>query len=237
MSAPQVFPADPAPALHAFADGVWTSTDDLRFFGARLTHRMVVLEDASRSHWLISPCESSEPLIAAIRELGPISGIVANSTLHDTYLQDWQATMPAVPLVTVPGMPSPVRSDREVAMDRVSELAPGIVVIPIQGLRTIREIAVFHEATKTLVVADMIFHYPSAEGWWTKIFFWLGDIGPTPEPDRLYRSLIRDKAAFAETVTTIEALAPTTIIPCHGVPLRDNVPEVLARIRQRFRPS
>lgn len=234
MAAP--FPPDALPGLHAFRDGVWTSTDETRICGALLGHRMAVLRDSDNKLHLISPCAFNETLAEAIRAEGKVTSLLANSLMHDMYLRDWRQAFPEARFVAVPTFPEKIAGspDRILDLTTRATLAPGIEIIPVSRSRSLQEVAVFHHPTRTLVVADLFFHYPEPPGPWSRIFFQLAGIGREPAPDTLYKLLLKDPKFALGALEEMRACDPTAILPCHGIPVTDGIEAALDRARAKL---
>ena len=79
------------------------------------------------------------------------------------------------------------------------------------------EHAVFHRPSRTLIVADLLFNFGPHSPAWTR-FLMLLAIGAKHDPgmSRPLRMAVKDKAAFRQSLATIESWDFDRIIVGHG---------------------
>jgi hypothetical protein len=155
--------------------------------------------------------------VAAIRGFGEPAWLVEATRMHDTFAREARLALPNVSYLapgrlkgvpTVPLLPPPDDWNSE------------IEVLKIDGLRKIDEHAFFHRASRTLVLADLLFHFPPGTRGWPRFF-----IRHVMRLRRLlglslfFRLMIRDREAFARSMKKLLAWEFAQIVVAHGEPI------------------
>ena len=155
--APAVIASDET--LTPFADGIWISTEPVRFLGLRLTSTMTVIRLGDGSLLLYSPVAMTPARRAAVDALGSVAHLYAPNTFHHRWIGDWAAAFPAARLHAPPDL---AKKRRDLRIDRVHGAgAPepafaGVVdELRIDGFR-LQETVLLYAPARTLVVADLV---------------------------------------------------------------------------------
>lgn len=154
----------PLDAPKPVADGVWiVDSGPIRVLGMPLPVRMTVIRLADGGLWLHSPTRFSDPLKRDLERHGPIRRLVAPNVAHWSFLEDWRRACPEAETWAAPGLRdrAPVRR-AGVRLDHdLGDAAPDAwsgeirqAVVP--GGAGFREVAFFHESTRTLVLTDLV---------------------------------------------------------------------------------
>ena len=145
--------------LVSFAEGVWLGVAPVRFLGMRLTSTMVVLQLADGSLLVDSPVALTPQLRAATEALGRVAHLYAPNLFHHRSIGHWSEAFPAARVHAPEGL---ARKHRGLRIDRIhgpgAEPAPfrgTLDEIPVAGFR-LRETALYHRPSGTLVVADVV---------------------------------------------------------------------------------
>ena len=90
----------------------------------------------------------------------------------------------------------------------------------------------FHHASRTLIVGDLIFNFPGEQGLWTKFFLKIGSVGGRHNPGmtRPFKNAIDNETAFEASIRRILEWDFDKIIVGHGEP-------VLANGKAKFRKT
>ncbi len=209
------------------ADGVFVVDSVMPMgMGVTLPVRMTVVRLPDGSVLLHSPTRFDFALRARIEAIGPIRHLVAPNVAHWTFVQDWQRQVPGVVTWAAPGLrerrqvrESGVRLDHD-----LGEAAPeawggaiGLVVVP--GGLGFREVALFHAASRTLVLTDLVLNLepaklPLALRPVVRLF---GSVPPDGMPPPYLRAVIRMRRADARTAAE-RLLAPGAerVVFAHG---------------------
>jgi len=212
----------------ALADDVWTRRYPLRFMGMRLGRRVTVLTVAPGEVVVHSTAPFTSDDMAAIQGLGTVRAIIEATTLHDTFARAGQVAFTDVPYLVPAGFPRKPQGPRVRPLTEAADLlGDGVHLQRLEGMRGIEEWALFHPASRTLVVADLLFNLPHARGWTRWALRWLAGIRQYPAIDRPFRLAIRDRAAFAASLGSILAWDFDRIIVAHGEVIPTGGREVL----------
>ncbi len=100
------------------------------------------------------------------------------------------------------------------------EWLPELEVIPIEGAPKMAESVLFHRPSGTLVVCDLLFHFPEIDSIWSKVLLTMV-LGTDPAPgfSKRVKMAIKDKAAFAASLNKVMELPVERVVPGHGVVL------------------
>ncbi len=227
-------------ALNAFASNLWEYNSPMTRAGLRLGHRMTVARLPSGGLWVHSPAKFSPSLRNEIDQLGPVEAIVAPSLFHDSFLPKWIKAYPKASLVGPSGMRKmhsgwPVKETLKGGpnTDAVPELLwpETFERVFIAGMPKVNEHVFFHRETGTLIVADLIFHFPegSLKGWSRFAMKHLNAAYGEPVATRLFRSQIKEPDQLAKSIRAILEWNPQKIIVGHGRNITENGRAVLER--------
>lgn len=204
---------------------------ELPFLSLPVRTTVVQLGDA---RLLISPASALTP--AQLRELGPISDLVAPSLLH-------AAGMPAA----IAAFPAARRWGPVGAREKLRDIAwthllgvdawpyeAELARVSIDGMPKINESVFLHRASRSLIVTDLAFNLVDAKGPGAWLFLHLFGTWRRFAVSRLFLSLLRDKSAFRASVQRIAALDFDNVAPGHGaLVLGDAKSQLLEALRER----
>jgi hypothetical protein len=145
------------------AEGVWiVDSGPLRLMGMPMPVRMSVIRLAGGDLWLHSPTRYDEALRRELERHGRVRHLVAPSSAHWMFVQEWQRRCPDTVTWAAPGLrergavkKSGVRLDHDLDETAPPDWASEIeqVIVPGAGFR---EVAFFHKPSRTLVLTDLI---------------------------------------------------------------------------------
>ena len=212
--------------LVAFAEGVWRAQAPVRFLGLQLTSTMVVLRLADRSLLVFSPLALTPQRRAAVDALGTVAHLYAPNLFHHLWIGDWAAAFPAAHVHAPPGLTKKhpgLRVDRwhGPGSDPAPELTAsgGIEELPVDGFR-LRETALFHHPTRTLVVADLLQNIGRPTHGWTTTYARLMGFYDRTALSRFIRwTAFNDRKAARRSVDALLDRAGERLIVGHGEPL------------------
>ncbi len=170
--------------------------------------------------------------VGAIRGFGDPAWLVEATLIHDTFGRQAQLAFPSLPYLApadldgirvVPLHPPPADWTGEIDMVRIS------------GLRRIAEHAFFHRASRTLVLADLLFHFPPEVRGWPRFF--AQKIMRLPRLvgiSLFFRLMIHDRQLFANSMRELMKWDFQQIVVAHGEPiLQDARSTFIAALRER----
>ena len=224
-------------ALSPYVPGqIWLCAYPVRLAGTRFDARMTVIRLASGQLMLHSPCDITGALAQEITALGPVAHIVAPGNFHHLFVATAQAAFPAARTWICrgvekrqPGLTFDARLDDTAPPDWAGEIDQMLV----QGTRIMREVAMFHRASRTLILVDLIENFTDATpGIGGALKFWFKYVlrmwnNPLPAPE--YRMGWSDRAAAAQSLRRILAWDFERIVLSHGDLIESDAHAVAAR--------
>ena len=225
--------------LDEIAPDVFLQQHPLSMLGCKMGRMVTVIRLASGKLVIHSTAEFSAADVEAIRALGEPVALMEATCFHDTYAKAGREAFSEIPYFVPPGFPEAEALD---ATDLVSGCGsiPGddadeLEVIEIGGMPKIREHALYHRPSKTLIVADLIFNLPPDVGSWSQLFLRAtAGIKEFPGMSRLFRFMIKDRSAFASSMETIAARDFDRLVVAHGDPIEHNAKAKLLGLLERF---
>lgn len=201
-----------------------------RPLGVVLPVRMTVIRLPTGGLLLYSPTRLTPGLRTALESLGPIRHLVAPNIEHWLFLKQWQQAYPDAITWAPPGLrkrrqvrSSGVRVNHDLGATTPREWG-GIEMVPVPGLG-FREMALFHRASGTLVLADLVLDLPRDQvpALLRPIAGWLDIVGSDGKPPVYVRAVIklRRRAARAAAQRLL-ALHPDRVVFSHGPWFRQN---------------
>ena len=184
---------------------------------------MTVIRLASGELMLHSPCNITAAVAKEISALGPVAHIVAPGNFHHMYAATAQAAFPGAKTWVCPGIerkrPS-LKYDGVLGDVAPADWAEEIDQALVQGTRIMREVAMFHRASHTLMLVDLIENFTDATPHtggalklWFKYVFRMWN-NPCPAPE--YRMGWSDRKAAATSLRRILAWDFDRIVLSHG---------------------
>lgn len=204
------------------ADDVVVLRFPLRAFAVDLGRNVTLLRLPGGQVVVHSSAPFTAQDIAAINRFGKPAWLVEATGMHDTFAKPARAALPDIPYLapkafarssgvpTVPLIPPP------------PEWSGEIEVLPIAGLRLTDEHLFYHRRSRTLVVADLLFHFPSTTQGWPRFF--ARHVMRLPRLRGIsvfFRTMIRDREAFAGSMRKVLEWDFTQIVLGHGEPVRE----------------
>ena len=212
-------------AMKAIADNVWIVDSWIYVGRILLPVRMTVIRLKRGGLLLHSPIPYSRALREELELLGRIEFLVAPSIAHWMYVKQWQSAVPHALTFAVPGLQSRrqvrasgVRIDRELSDEPPSEWDGEIEVVLFYA-PFYAESALFHSASRTLVLTDVVQNIdpailPRALRWIVRV---LGNFKPSAMAPIYLRMLLRlGGESFKRAATRLLSLAPERVVFAHG---------------------
>jgi hypothetical protein len=158
--------------LREIAADLWVAEQPLYYWGMNVGTRMTIMRLRSGSLVVISPIQIESP--EAIRELGPVSHIIAPNLYHHCFIAEFKALFPEAQLWAVPGLRAK-RPDLSIDawLDGAGQIQEQISYFPFRGFRCLdlkgpsllNEIVFLHIASQTLILTDTAYHFDATYSW------------------------------------------------------------------------
>jgi hypothetical protein len=218
------------------ANRIWLYSYPVRLAGTRFEGRMTVIRLNSGLLMLHSPCAITPTLAGEITLLGPVAHIVVPGNFHHMHAASAQAAFPEAKTWICPGAE---RRNRSLKYEGVlgdpapEDWAGEIDQVLVRGARIMREVAMFHRPTRTLILVDLIENFtdltPHIGGalkfWYKWVFRIWNNPGPAPE----YRLGWSDRRAAAQSLRCILTWNFERIVLSHGDLIEHDAHEVATR--------
>jgi Domain of unknown function (DUF4336) len=217
------------------ADQIWLCTYPVRLAGTRFEARMTAIRLASGQIMLHSPCHITAAIAEGISALGPVGHIVVPGNFHHLHAASAQNAFPDAKTWICPGIE---RKRPDLKYDGIlGDQAPAdwmgeIDQVLVRGTRIMREVAMYHRITRTLILVDLIENFtdatPNTGGalkfWFKYVLRMWGNPRPAPE----YRMGWNDRISAAKSLRRILAWNFRQIVLSHGDLIDRDAHEVAA---------
>lgn len=198
-------------------EGVWCLESYFLSLGCRGSLRMTILKTQS-GLLLYSPVALDDDIVASIRALGRVTHIVAPNLMHHMYLKQCVATFPEANCWIPEGLIEKIGS-----VDGTKIISPNTLFGNDRGIKTftltghhIQETMIYHEPSRTLLTADLLYNYQAEQYPAEKLFFWMiGNYG-RPNVAFYHRFSVKDKSSIQSMIDTITRWPINRIIMSHG---------------------
>ena len=198
-------------------EGVWCLESYFLSLGCRGSLRMTILKTQS-GLLLYSPVALNAEHVASIRALGKVTDIVAPNLFHHMYLRPCVAAFPDANCWVPEGFLEkigPVDGAQIITPDIIFGNDDNIKKFTLTGHR-IQETMIFHEPSRTLLTADLLYNYQSEQYPAEKLFFWMiGNYG-RPNVAFYHRFSVTDKSSIQFMIDTVTSWPINRIIMSHG---------------------
>lgn len=200
-------------------DRLWVADASHRMMGIEMGTRMTVVRLADGGLFLHSPVDLDPDLRAGLEALGPVRDVVAPSRMHYLCVPPYFSAFPEAKLYGAPGVQDRLKdvSFHGTLGDRPEEAwAAELDQTLFGGAPAVQEVVFFHPATRTLILTDLCFYLPAESPFGTRLFARFSGVYEQLSPTRLFRSLIRDRAAARASIDRILTWDFDRVLLCHG---------------------
>lgn len=209
--------------LDQIAPNLYAAETNLRLGPGIVFPTRMTAVDISGDLLLYSPLEIDEELEADLRSLGEVRWIIAPNDHHHLFAA---SAAEAFPEAEVWGTEGAAANEPGVDFDgSLSELAASppeawseaLQLLELQGTRFWHEFVLHFMPGDTLLCADFVFNIQSPPNRLTSFVLWLvGGRGKLAQTRTERWIMVRDRAAFAESVSQILAWECDRIVMAHG---------------------
>lgn len=177
-----------------------------------------------------STADFTQEDIAAIKRFGQTAWLIEATLIHDTFAKEARAAFPGIPYLAPAGFEKISGIPTQPLLPPPADWTGELEVLKIDGLRKVDEHAFFHRASRTLVLADLLFHFPEDARGWTRFFVRrLMRLPRLLGISALFRLMIRDQEAFARSMRTLLEWDFVQIVVAHGEPITKDAKAVFAQ--------
>jgi hypothetical protein len=202
------------------ADDVTLISFPWRTLGIDFKRNVTLLRLADGRVVVHSTAPFTDQDIAAIKRFGEPSWLVEATLMHDTFAKEGRTALPDIPYLAPEGFAKATGVQTDSLLPPPQDWDGEIDVLRIDGAR-MNEHALFHRRSRTLVVADLFFSFPQETSGWPRFF--VRHVMRLPRLfgiSGFYRLfVIRDKEAFARSMSALLALDFERLVVAHWQPV------------------
>lgn len=206
-----------SPGLRRLAEDVYVAHHPHRILGwFPIGHRMTVVKLRSGGLVLISPVPLDNFLVEELRELGSVEHVMAPSLFHNLFLERYVERYPHAKFWAAPEFAAHnPRARVDATLDDRVDL-PDLRVAVIRGMPKVNECVVLHEPSRSLIVADLVFHFPTSDSLPLRMLLRLVGAYGRVRASRLFRSMIKDRSATRSSIEDVLCWDFDRLIVGHG---------------------
>ena len=202
--------------LKAIADGVWSIDDSISpSAGFRMPVRATLLRLASGDLVLHSPLAIDDDLAKQIAALGPVKTIVASNCMHWTFVGAARMRYPDARLLGAPGLEAKLGLPFDPLPESGSVLDE-LRVQRVAGALKMNEHVFLHEPSRSLVVSDLVFNVHGGANLPMSIVLWLNGAYRKAAQSRVWRFVVKDRSAAAQSAEAILDWDFDRVVVAHG---------------------
>lgn len=214
--------------LRQIAPDIWLAQYPQRLLGIDFGRNVTVIRLNDGRLVIHSTAPFTAGDIMAIRQLGEPAWLLDATLFHDTYAKQGCAAFSRIPYLAPRGFRQIAGVTTQALETPPPEWAGQLDVLQIEGVPKTREHVFFHRASRTLIVADLLFHFPADARGWTRFF--VRNVMRLPRLSGMsafLRLMIKDRAAFVHSLKSVFDLDFDRIVVAHGEPVATGAREVL----------
>jgi hypothetical protein len=199
----------------------------------------VIVRLANGGLWIHSPPELTPDLSEELRVLGDVEALVAANNAHTRFITQWQAAFPDATCFVAEGIPPklPALKDFQLINDiDPSRWAADFQMATLTAVPLFDETVFLHRPSRTLIVTDLVQHYPTPTSFAQKCIFGpMGWQGICPPPPMRFDFVVHDRKALMAFVDEVASWDFDHIAVTHGRIIENDGKQVFAEIRERIR--
>ena len=204
--------------MQEISEDVWVFEKDFSMMGAELGNRMTVIRHNKNQKLILhSPNSFDETTKKQLDELGEVDAIITPNRFHGLFADEWLAEYPNATHYAVKNArenfkATPINLNQLV----YSPWAPELLLMPIDGMAKLNEIAFFHPPSRTLILTDLCFNIHKKVSLWSRVFLRMNDAIGKFGPSRLMKSMITNEEKLGRSISELLEWDFDRIILSHG---------------------
>ena len=217
------------------AENLWTLHYPLPLLGDYLGRNVTVLRLSSGELIIHSTAPFTPGDVAAIRAVGRPAYLVESYNKHDTFAKEGRAAFPDVPFLAPAGFAEVAKVPTAPLDPPPAAWAGEVDLLELAGKPKDPEFVFLHRASRTLIVADLLFNVTRDAPLGPRLFGWAAIKSHDHEPGlpRPEISHVEDQAAFRASLDTVLGWDFDRIIVGHGEPIEtDGRAKLTAALRE-----
>jgi hypothetical protein len=204
-------------SLQLIDKGLWCLNSHFLVWGCKGSIRMTVIETKS-GIILYSPVALSSAHLAEIGRLGAVTAIVAPNLFHHLYLRPCIESFPTARVFIPEGLAEkigPIPGAEVMTNAPLFGVEDEIDHAIFKGHR-LRETVLFHQPTRTLITADLLYNFQPENTKVEKLFFRAIGCYGAPSAPFYHRFAVEDKASVKTLIAQVQRWGPSRVIMSHG---------------------
>ncbi len=208
----------------------------LKMLGVDLQRNVTIIRLSSGRLIIHSTAPFSPGDVAAIEALGQPGWLVDTLLRHDTFATHGRAAFPDIPYLAPEGFSKDLPFSTGSLIPEPEEWKGEVAVLAIDGAPDFGEVVMLHRPSRTLIVADLVFHFSPSAGFWKKALLKMATVEGkfTPGVSRPFKNAIKDSGAFAVSLQTLMSWDFDRVIVGHGEPISSGGKEAVRRALARL---
>ena len=205
--------------LRPVAPDLWVTERPQRLLGIEMGTRMTVVRLVDGGLLVHSPVQLDEVTRRDLDGLGPVRAVVAPNRYHHLHVSAYFAAYPEGRVFGAPGLPEKRRDlpFHAVLSDEAPPLWAGqLHQLVFRALPVLNEVVFWHPPTRTLITTDLVSNIRHAEGLPARMFFWLDGTLGRFNASRMWRLLVRDRAAARVAIDRLLLWDFDRVVLAHG---------------------
>ncbi len=217
--------------MQQVAENLWLLRYPLTLLGMQIGRNVSVIRLASGRLIIHSTAPFTPDDVAKIRALGEPAWLMDATRFHDSCAADGRAAFPDATYLVPEPFPKRERLRATTLKGTPDEWLGEVELRRIDGMPSVQEHALFHRSSRTLIVGDVLFHFPAESSWWTKVMArWVLRLDNLVGMSLVFRSMIKDKQAFHRSMADIFAWDFDRVIVGHGSVVESGGKELLRKV-------
>ena len=205
--------------MQPLAENLWLLRYPLTLLGADLNRNVTVMRLGSGELVIHSTGPFTPAEVAAISALGKPRWIMDTMARHDTFAKEGRAAFPDAVYLAPPGFSETVGFPTEPLVNQ-PDWNGEIEVQTLDGVPSMKEHAVFHRPSRTLIVADLFFNFgPDAPKWTRALMIAAVGVRHDPGMARSMRLTVKNKGALRSSLARMMEWDFDRLIVGHGDPI------------------
>jgi len=205
------------PSIEKLCEQIREMRFPLSLAGTQIGRRVTLMTLASGEVVIHSTAPFSSEDVRIISNLGRPNALVEATFFHDSFARHGNKMFPDVPYFAPPGFEAVAGIAARSLSEPPASWRGELEVLELEGMPKVREHVFFHPASRTLVVADLVFNIGPTATPWTRFFFrYINGVAKPPGMSRVFRSFIRDREALARSLRTMMKWDFDRVIVAHG---------------------
>ena len=206
--------------MNAVAENLWTMQYPLTMLGAHINRTVTLIKLRSGELVIHSTAPFSPEDVTAIGALGQPAYLVEALNAHATFAKEGLAAFPNIPYLAPAGFSEAAGVPTQPLDPPPAAWGDELAVLELAGKsEATREYVMLHRPSRTLIVADLVFHVTAEAGLGQRIFATAGLIGgqdhDTAVP-RVEKLGVKDQSAFGRSLETMLQWDFERVIVGHG---------------------